>query len=69
MLNNLKTVLKTKRITNKAFAEFLGVSEKSVQNKLDGCTEFTYSELKKICKFLLPEYNPDYLFQQDCETA
>lgn len=62
MLNNLKKELVAKKITTKSFAEFLGICEKSATNKLNGKTEFTYSEFKKICNFLFPEYNSDYLF-------
>lgn len=64
-MNNLKEALSRKNITTKSFAEFLGVSEKTAQNKLSGKTEFTYSEFKKITTFLLPEYNAEYLFATD----
>ncbi len=63
-MNNLKKALSSKKITIKAFAAFLGVCEKTAQNKLDGKTEFTYSEFKKICELLFPEYKPEYLFDE-----
>lgn len=65
MYSNLKTVLYQKNIDIKQYAEFLGVSEKTAQNKLRGITAFSYPEFKKTCKLLFPEYNADYLFKED----
>lgn len=42
MYLNLKCVLYQKNIAIKQYAEFLGVSEKTAQNKLQGVTDFTY---------------------------
>lgn len=63
MLNNLRDMLGTKNITIKSFAEFLNVSEKTAQNKLNGITSFTYPEAKKVKTFLFPEYDMEYLFK------
>lgn len=65
MYSNLKNVLYQKNIAIKQYAEFLGVSEKTAQNKLKGVTDFTYPEFKKTCTLLFPEYNADYLFAED----
>lgn len=65
MFHNLKNALSQKKISIKAYSEFLGVSEKTIQNKMNGTTVFTYPEFKKTCSFLLPEYNADYLFDSD----
>lgn len=62
MFTNLRTALYRKGISVKQYAEFLGVGEKTVQNKMKGETDFTYPEFKKTCSLLLPEYNADYLF-------
>lgn len=62
MLDNLRTALYQKGITIQQYAEFLGVEEKSVYNKLNGITDFTYPEFKLTCAMLRPEYNADYLF-------
>jgi transcriptional regulator with XRE-family HTH domain len=62
MFVNLRTALFQKGISMKQYAEFLGVGEKTVQNKLKGTTDFTYPEFRKTCTLLLPEYNADYLF-------
>lgn len=59
---NIKHVLASKSISTKAFAEFLGVSEKTAYNKLMGITDFTYPEAEKIMEIMLPEYNARFLF-------
>ena len=65
MFANLKFALQKKGISLKKYAEFLGVGERTVQNKLNGSTDFTYLEFKKTCTLLLPEYNADYLFAEN----
>lgn len=60
----LKQALDTRGITQKACAELLGVTEKTLYNKLTGSSEFTYSEVQKLRTFL-PEYNIDYLLVDD----
>lgn len=65
MYTNLRNVLYKKNITIKQYAEFLGISEKTAQNKLRGATAFSYPEFKKTCNILLPEYNADYLFAEE----
>lgn len=65
MYLNLKSALRQKGISVKQYAEFLTVSEKTVQNKLNGVTDFTYHEFRKTCTILFPEYNADYLFLDD----
>lgn len=64
MFTNLKTVLHQKGISLRQYAQFLGVSEKTIQNKLNGITDFTYPEFRKTCILLLPEYNADFLFSE-----
>ena len=56
MYKNLRTALYVKGISLKQYAEFLGISEKTVQNKLKGITDFSYTEFKLTCTRLLPEY-------------
>lgn len=65
MFKNLKIELHKKNITIIALAKFLEVNEKTVQNKLNGKTDFTYPEAIKISKYLFPEYTLSYLFQQE----
>ena len=66
---NIRNVLLGKNISVKAFAAFLGVTEKTAYNKLMGITEFTYPEAEKILETLLPEYNARFLFSKHPETA
>lgn len=68
MLKNLRNELNKKNITIVAFANFLQVSEKTIQNKLNGQTDFTYPEAIKISTYLFPEYTLSYLFQEDDQT-
>lgn len=65
MYANLKSALQKKGITMESYAEFLNVSKKTVTNKINQDTDFTFGEYSRTCKFLLPEYNPDYLFATD----
>lgn len=59
---NVKHALQDKKISQRAFAAFLGLSEKAVQNKLHGKSPFTFPEAQKIKQELLPEYDSEYLF-------
>lgn len=68
MLKNLKKILDDKGITVKAYAEFLGISEKTARNKLQGKTEFLFSEVLKTCTFICPEYRMEYVFAIDKTT-
>ena len=63
-LFRLKQALDSRGITQKSCADLLGISEKTLYNKLTGVSEFTHSEVKKIRAFL-PEYNIDYLLTDD----
>lgn len=65
MYKNLRNALHQKNISIKSYAEFLDVSEKTAQNKLNGITDFTFTEFRKTCKIMFPEYNTDYLFAPD----
>lgn len=69
MYKNLRDTLTTKRISIKSYAEFLGVTEKTVQNKINEETDFTFPEYRRTCKLLLPEFNPDFLFSTDTVEA
>lgn len=61
---NIKCVLANKNISIKAFAAFIGTTEKTAYNKLMGITDFTYPEAEKIAENLLPEYNTRFLFSK-----
>lgn len=68
MYKNLIEILRKKGITKRVYAEYLGITEKSVWNKLQGKTEFTLGEAQKTCS-LLPEYKLDYIFAQEEQAA
>lgn len=68
MLNGLKTVLATKGISVRGFAEMLGVSEGSARNKLSEETDFTYREFKRVCA-LFPEYSGEFMFRGEGDHA
>ncbi len=67
MYKNLVKILSGKKITMKGYAEFLGISEKTVQNKIYGRTEFTLGEAVKTCSYICPEYKMDFVFERDQE--
>lgn len=64
----LKRVLEAKGMTVKGSAELLGISEKTLYNKIIGATEFTYGEVKKL-RAMLPEYNVDFLLTETQDSA
>ena len=61
---NLESELAGKGITKKAYADFLGVCEKTVHNKLNGATEFLYPEVKRTADLLFPGMDITYLFTE-----
>lgn len=65
MLKNLKTALAQKKITVRALAAVLNVSEKTAWNKINEATDLTYQEALKISREFFPEYRSEYLFDSD----
>lgn len=63
MYKNLEAILNSKGISKKQLGIILGISEKTVFNKINGTTDFTYSEFKKVMT-LLNEFNADYVFHE-----
>lgn len=68
MFENLRRELKNKNISMVTFAKILGCTEKSVQNKLNGITEFTLSEVKMILD-IFPQFKMSYIFAEEKKTA
>lgn len=64
MFPNLAKELKNKGITYRAVAGLIGCSEKSVQNKMNGTTDFTLNEVLLINENMFPEYELKYLFKR-----
>lgn len=65
MLINLKNLLEEKNVSYKDLAELLNLSEKSIYSKITEKTDFTLPEIKKIHKFVFPQYDIQYLFASD----
>lgn len=68
MFENLRRELKNKNISMVAFAKILGCTEKSVQNKLNGVTEFTLSEVRTILE-MFPQFRLGYIFDEQDKPA
>ena len=61
MFDNLKKALQDKHITVPMFAKNIEACESSTRHKLNGETEFTYSEIAATAEFF-PEYRLEWLF-------
>ena len=66
---NLKRLLSEKNLTNKELAEFLEISQRAVSLKINEKTDFTLTEMRKIKKYLFPEYDFQFIFETDNESA
>lgn len=64
MFANLAKELKNKGITYRAVAGLIGCSEKTIQNKMSGVTDFTLNEVLLINENMFPEYKLKYLFKR-----
>jgi len=62
VLLNLKAAMAIKKISVVAIAQLIGATEKTVNNKLNGVTDFTVPEAIAIRNNLFPEYDLCYLF-------
>lgn len=60
----LKKILENRGVQFREYASLLGMTEKTLYNKLTCATDFSYGEYKKL-KTLLPEYNIDYLLTEE----
>ena len=68
MLGNMIFELRRKNISNKAVAELIGSTEKTVVNKLNGTSEFSVSEAMAINVNLLPEFKLSYLCRETSDA-
>lgn len=66
MFDNLRNGLQEKKITMKSYSQFLGITEKTLQNKMNGITAFSLPEVDKTMTYLFPEYKLEYIFDR-CE--
>ncbi len=59
---NLKAEVIRHRLTFKQISATLGISEKSLRNKIRGNTDFQWEEIKTIHNTFFPEIDKDVLF-------
>ena len=64
MYDNLKALLAQKGISIEALANLLGVHRNTIQNKLDGESEFTIGQAQQIIETMFPEYTYKYVFHR-----
>jgi len=64
-MKNLLAEMVRYGVTNNDLQKILGCSEKTVQNKLSGKTEFTVPEAIKIRNYYFQGFRMEYLFASD----
>jgi DNA-binding XRE family transcriptional regulator len=64
MYRNLRIALAEACITNEVLAKYLGVVEKTIRNKLNGESEWTWTEALAVSA-LLPKYSMKWLMTKD----
>ncbi|RXI55261.1 transcriptional regulator [Clostridium tetani] len=64
MYRELLGELVKKGLTKKDLAKKIGVSEKTIFNKLNGKSDFTLSEIKKIRDLVCPGASLEKLFEK-----
>lgn len=67
MLNNLESVRKDKGVSLVDMADVLGVRYQTVSDKIQGKYDFKFSEAVVIKKKFFPEYEIEFLFQEEKE--
>ena len=64
----LRRALDSKQMTVKSCAELIGISEKSLYNKLTGTNDFTYKEVRKL-QAMFPDFNMDYYLSDEIQPS
>lgn len=64
MFPNLKAELQRKNISLVSVAKLINCTEKTLQNKMNGKTDFRLNEVLAINEQLLPEFELKYLFKR-----
>ncbi|CEJ74255.1 phage protein [[Clostridium] sordellii] len=62
---NLKAEMTRNNIHIAEIANHLGITERTLRNKINGVTDFTWQEACKIQRGLFPKLSKDYLFKLD----
>lgn len=68
LILKLKKILENSHIGLEGYAKLLDMSNRTLYNKLNGASDFSYPEYLKL-KSLLPEYNIDYLLTAEQDSA
>lgn len=61
---NIEKEMRRFNVTYFDIQQVLNCSEKTVRNKMQGVTDFTYSEVRNIRDKLFPGMNLEYLFNR-----
>ena len=69
MYYRLKIEISRRGYTIEKFASKLSISEKSLRNKLNGTTEFTWSEVLAIRDLIDPDMLLEELFKKESKIA
>lgn len=69
MYENLRALMGQKGISIDAMARLLGVHRNTIQNKLEGESEFTFSQAEIIMETMFPEYTYKYVFHRTENVA
>lgn len=64
MLHNLEAEIARRGLAKQKVADCIGISKRTLYDKLTGKTTFTINEASKLQKELFPECEMDYLFEQ-----
>ena len=65
----LKIEISRRGYTIEKFASMLSISEKSLRNKINGTTEFTWSEVLAIRDLIDPDMLLEELFKKESKIA
>ena len=67
MLHNLEAEIARRNLTKQEVADCIGISKRTLYDKLVGKTAFTIKEASKLQGELFPDCEMDYLFEQTTE--
>lgn len=65
----LKSEMVKVNISVKDLAFKIGITERSLRNKINGVTEFSWSEVLKIKNIVAPNLSLEELFKKDNQAA
>ena len=69
MYKNLQAVMAKENITQREIAEYLGIHENSMGNKVSGKTPFTIEEVFKMKERFFPQYDIQFLLKAFSKSA